>query len=104
MSVTALPIFTPVFVTWNSTTLPVMTVREPVIIALFLTIKVSAEDAVAANIAYEADRANDAVPNNEPVNPRVEVTDPENTDEPETNNEPDNEPDGLICTLYPLSV
>ena len=101
MSVAAFPILTPVCNTWNSIALPVITVKEPVIIALFLTVKVSAEDAVAANVAYEADRANDAVPNNEPVNPRVEVTDPENTDELDTNNEPDTNTLPLTSKAYP---
>ena len=54
ISVPSLPIFTPFCNTWNSIKLPVITVNDPVTTALFLTVNESAEDAVAANKAYDA--------------------------------------------------
>ena len=46
-SVIALPIFTPVFVTWNSTPLPVTTVNEPEIMVLPLTSSLALGDVVS---------------------------------------------------------
>jgi hypothetical protein len=108
-----------VFVTWNSTLEPVMTVKDPVIVTFwfsgFTKEDVKAYDALTAfailPLKYEAVAANEAVvaneddPNNEPVIPWVTFNEPVINVFPLTSKIPFNDEDLpipiVLLVLYP---